>query len=118
MTDSPDERPEPQAGPADLDLDHQGRPRERSHGGRPTRYTVPVVLALVEALFGGATRSDAARHAGISPATFYAWVRLGREGHPAFAPLALALNNVELRRGQVRSFLSETGKRRFWKAFR
>src|SRR4051812_4447897 len=83
--DAPD--PEPPAKLPDVELDHQGRPRRGERGGRPTKYTSPRVVAILAALWGGATRAEAARKAGVSPAAFYAWLQLGRAGHPTFAPL-------------------------------
>ena len=57
--------PDPPTGWPDVELDQQGRTRERFHGGRPTLYTTPRVLAILAALFGGASRADAARRAGV-----------------------------------------------------
>src|SRR3954463_8228495 len=85
----------PDLGGAGLDLDQRGRARERSHGGRPTLYTTPRVLAILAALFGGASRADAAERGGVGVSTFYVWLHLGRAGHPTFAPLAEAVANVE-----------------------
>ncbi len=100
-----------------LDLDQRGRPREPARGGRPTKYTVPRVVAILGALFDGETRAEAARRAGVSPAAFYVWLSLGRQGHPTYAPLAEAVANAEcagaLRGGMVR-LARHPG---FWKVF-
>ncbi len=63
----------------------------RATGGRPTKYTAPVALAIVTALGDRASRSDAARRAGVSPAVVYDWLQRGRAGHPDFAPFAAAV---------------------------
>src|SRR5947208_3560096 len=77
----------------------RGRARDRSRGGRPTKFTTRRVVAILAALWDGATRVEAARRAGLSPAAFYAWLQLGRAGHPTFAPLAQAVAQVEASRG-------------------
>ena len=109
--------PDPPTGWHDVDLDQQGRARERSHGGRPTLYTLPRVLAILAALFNGASRADAARRAGVGVSTFYVWLQLGRRGHPTFAPLAEAVANVEGARGLNVAFAHLISRRSFWKAF-
>jgi hypothetical protein len=115
LDDEPD--PEPPAGWPDRELDQRGRPREHSHGGRPTLYTLPRVLAILAALFNGASRAKAARRAGVGVSTFYVWLQLGRAGHPTFAPLAEAVANVEDARGLNVAFGRAIRRRRFWKAF-
>ena len=44
--------------------------------GRPTLYTLPRVLAILAALFKGASRAEAARRAGVGVSTFYVWLQL------------------------------------------
>jgi hypothetical protein len=46
--------------------------------GRPSKLTPDVQRKLTKALAGGNTRSDAARLAGISRATLFAWLARGR----------------------------------------
>jgi hypothetical protein len=75
-TAAPD--PEPPTGYPARPLDQCGRVRDPAHGGRPTLYTVPNVLAILAALFDGATRAEAARQAGVGVSTFYVWLQLGR----------------------------------------
>ena len=108
--------PEPPVGWPDVELDQHGRARERSHGGRPTLYTTPRVLAILAALFKGASRADAARRAGVGVSTFYVWLQLGRAGHPTYAPLAEAVRAAESSRGWGH-LLALTNRRSFWKAF-
>jgi hypothetical protein len=108
--------PEPPVGWPNVELNQQGRPRELSHGGRPTLYTVPRVLAIVAALYRGASRADAARRAGVGVSTFYVWLQLGRRGHPAFAPLAEAVASVAEARGFNLLFRHVSQRRSFWKA--
>lgn len=112
-----DPEPDPPIGWPDVELDQQRRPRERSHGGRPSLYTLPRVLAILAALFNGATRAAAARRAGVGVSTFYVWLQLGRRGHPTFAPLAEAVANVEDARGLNTLFGHTIKRRSFWKAF-
>lgn len=109
--------PETPAGWLDVDLDQQGRARDRSRGGRPTLYTVPRVLAILATLVDGASRADAARRADVGVSTFYVWLQLGRAGHPTFAPLAEAVANVEDARGLNVALGHALSRRRFWKAF-
>jgi hypothetical protein len=109
--------PEPPAGYPDRPLDQRGRARVPSRGGRPTLYTVPRVLAILAALFDGASRADAARRAGVGVSTFYVWLQLGRRCHPTFAPLAEAVANVEIARGLNVAFGHLIRRRSFWKAF-
>jgi hypothetical protein len=109
--------PEPPTGYPVRPLDQCGRVRDPSHGGRPTLYTVPNVLAILAALFDGATRAEAARRAGVGVSTFYVWLQLGRAGHPMFAPLAEAVANVEDSRTCDSLFGHLIRRRSFWKAF-
>jgi hypothetical protein len=44
----------------DRPLDQCGRVRDPSRGGRPTLSTLPRVLAILPALFDGASRASAA----------------------------------------------------------
>ena len=110
--------PEPPIGWPEAELDQRGQTRERSHGGRPSLYTLPRVLAILAALFNGASRADAARRAGVGVSTFYVWLQLGRRGHPTFAPLAEAVANVEDARALNVAFGHAIQRRSFWKAFR
>jgi hypothetical protein len=100
---------EPPAGFPDKPLDQRGRVREPSRGGRPTLYTLPRVLTILAELFRGASRAEAARRAGVGASTFYVWLQLGRAGHPAFAPLAEAVANVEDARGFKQAFRGRSG---------
>jgi transposase-like protein len=75
------------------------------------------VLAILAALFNGASRADAARRAGVGVSTFYVWLQLGRAGHPTFAPLAEAVANVEDARGLNVAYGHIIKRRSFWKAF-
>jgi hypothetical protein len=109
--------PEPPAGYPDRPLDQRGRARDPSRGGRPTLYTVPRVLAILAALFNGASRADAARRAGVGVSTFYVWLQLGRRGHPTFAPLAEAVANVEIAQRSNMALGYVIRQRGFWKAF-
>ena len=109
--------PEPPAGWPDRELDQQGRTRDRSRGGRPTLYTLPRVLAILAALFNGATRSEAARRAGVGASTFYVWLQLGRRGHPTFAPLAEAVANVEDARVLNVALGQVIRRRGFWRLY-
>ena len=107
---------EASAGLLDVELDHVGRVRTPSRGGRPTKFTTRRVVAILSALWEGSNRAEAARKAGVSPAAFYAWLNLGRRGHPTFAPLAEAVATIELHRG-LRGVLGALSKRPgFWKA--
>jgi transposase-like protein len=72
--------------------------RARPAGGRPTKYDAATAARLAAALAGGSDRGAAARAAGIAPSTLYAWLALGRAGHPGFAPLAEAAGRVAPRR--------------------
>jgi hypothetical protein len=117
QADEPAERePDPPTGWPDVELDQQGQERVPSHGGRPTLYTIPRVLAILAALFGGASRAEAARRAGVGVSTFYVWLQLGRRGHPTFAPLAEAVANVEDVRGLNVALGHVIRRRSFWKA--
>ena len=109
--------PEPPTRWPIVELDQEGRERVQSRGGRPTLYTLPRVLAILAALFGGASRAEAARRAGVGVSTFYVWLQLGRRGHPAFAPLAEAVANVEDARGLNVAYGQIVRRRCFWKAF-
>jgi len=102
----------------DVDLDHAGRVRSPSRGGRPTKFTTRRLVAILSALSGGANRADAARRGGVSPAAFYAWLSLGRRGHPTFVPLAEAVEMIERNRGYQGVFLALAQHRGFWKRFR
>jgi hypothetical protein len=70
--------PEPPTGYPARSLDERGRVRDRAHGGQPTLYTVPNVLAILAALFDGVTRAEASRRAGAGVSTFYLWLQIGR----------------------------------------
>jgi hypothetical protein len=114
-SEAPD--PEPPTGFPDRPLDQCGRVRDPSRGGRPTLYTLPRVLAILAALFAGASRAEAARRGGVGVSTFYVWLQLGRAGHPMFAPLAEAVANVEDARGLNTAFGHLIERRSFWKSF-
>lgn len=88
-------------------------PPGASRGGRPTKFTTPRVVAILAALWEGADRVDAARKAGVSPATFYAWLKLGQAGHPDFAPLAEAVATVERSRTVWAVYNAAFGRRGF-----
>jgi transposase len=67
--------------------------RRRSKGGRPSKLTVTVALALVDAVRGGLSLEGAARVAGIGPTTLGRWLRAGREGDPRYLPLVERLRS-------------------------
>jgi hypothetical protein len=69
---------EPPTGYPARPLDQCGRLRNPAHGGRPTLYTVPNVLAILAVFFHGATRAEASRRAGVGVSTFYLWLQLVR----------------------------------------
>jgi hypothetical protein len=75
------------------------------------------VLAILAALFDGASRADAARRAGVGVSTFYVLLQLGRRGNPTFAPLAEAVANVEITQRYNMALGYVIRRRSFWKAF-
>src|SRR5262249_35771522 len=95
--------------------DQRGRVRDVSRGARPTLYTLPRVLSIVAALFKGDSRATAAKRAGVGVSTFYAWLQLGRAGHPMFAPLAEAVASVEGNRSLNVAFGHLITRKSFWK---
>lgn len=53
--------------------------------GRPTKFSDPETRRrVIEATRIGATRSIAARYAGIGESVLYAWLKRGREGEPGY----------------------------------
>jgi len=52
---------------------------------RPTKLTLDVQTTLVFALAEGATVEHACDYAGIHRDTFYAWLKRGEDGEPAFS---------------------------------
>jgi hypothetical protein len=74
------------------------------------------VITIVAEWFDSGTRAEAASRAGVGVSTFYGWLQLGRSGHPAFAPLADAVDSVEHARQLSVTFGRLVHRRRFWKA--
>lgn len=68
--------------------------RRGSKGGRPSRLTLGVALALVDAIRGGLSLEGAARAAGIGPTTLGRWLREGRAGDPRYRPLVEGLRQA------------------------
>jgi hypothetical protein len=66
----------------------------KSKGGRPCKLTVPVALALLEALRDGDTLDQAAGRAGIGATTLGRWLRADREGDPRYRPLVEGLRQA------------------------
>ena len=86
-----------------------------ARGGRPSLYTPARVAGIIAALLAGASRADAARFAGVGVSTFYVWLQLARQGHPAFVPLAQAVvlaERAERQSGALDWLLRRPG---FWK---
>ncbi|MFO0957421.1 MAG: helix-turn-helix domain-containing protein [Isosphaeraceae bacterium] len=55
---------------------------------RPTKINLERVLRLFAALAEGDTIAEAARAAGIGPATAYRWRAKGKAGDPRYEPIA------------------------------
>lgn len=66
------------------------RKRQRSRGGRPSKFTATTALAIVAEMAGGTPRNEAARGAGVGASTLYRWLQKGRAGDPRYAPLVQA----------------------------
>jgi hypothetical protein len=97
----PAERPAPDPSTADLPLWNLAMPRSqaRRQGGRPSRLTVAVALALMRHVGQGEPLEDAARRAGIGPSTLWRWLAAGRAGDPRFVALVEALDQTRRGRG-------------------
>ena len=108
---------EPPSGWPGVALGQQGSPLEPSRGGRPSLYTVPRVLGIIAELFDGASRADAAKKVGVGVSTMYEWLRLGRTGHPTYAPFAEAAEITEHNRSLNTAFGHAIRRRRFWNRF-
>jgi transposase len=63
----------------------------RNLGGRPSKFTTAVVLAVVTALFQGESLEAAAKSAGVGLSTVYRWLDHGRRGGPRFSPMVGAV---------------------------
>jgi len=63
----------------------------RNPGGRPSKFTTAVVLAVVTALCQGESLEAAAKSAGVGLSTLYRWLELGRRGDPRFSPMVGAV---------------------------
>jgi len=63
----------------------------RNPGGRPSKFTSTVVLAVVTALCQGESLEAAAKSAGIGVSTLYRWLERGRRGDPRFSPMVRAV---------------------------
>lgn len=74
--------------------------KKRSKGGRPSDLKPEVQAKICEALLAGTTRDAAARYAGISVQTLYAWCRRGRAGRKADAAFVKFLSAVEAAESQ------------------
>jgi AcrR family transcriptional regulator len=65
-------------------------------GGRPTKLTAARREKLLAAIRAGCHREQAARVAGVAPATFYRWVARGeREGRGPYRDFIDALREAE-----------------------
>jgi hypothetical protein len=62
---------------------------------RPTKLTLEVQAAIVEALKAGNYAEDAAVHAGIEPRTYYRWMKRGESGRGAFGQFCQAIREAE-----------------------
>jgi hypothetical protein len=69
--------------------------RRRSKGGRPCKLTVPVALALVDAIRDGDSLEQAASRAGIGATTLGRWLRAGRQDDPRYRPLVEGLRQAK-----------------------
>ncbi|MGI8923087.1 MAG: hypothetical protein ACR2HJ_03445 [Fimbriimonadales bacterium] len=65
----------------ELDMTNPAQHRAREPGklGRPSKLTAAVTKDISQAIMVGASRDLAAQYGGINRATFYEWLRLGRE---------------------------------------
>jgi transposase-like protein len=64
--------------------------------GRLPKLTPEIRKKVCEAIVGGNTRDDAARYAGINPATFYRWMKRGRQaGRGAMCDFCKAVKKAE-----------------------
>jgi len=66
----------------------------RARGGRPSKLTMETALVIVTALGRGVKFHEAAKGAGLGPATLYRWLALGRRGDPRFVMLAEAVGQA------------------------
>ena len=71
------------------------RRKQRNPGGRPPKFNVSTVLAIVAAVGQGKPRDEAAKGAGVGASTLYRWVQSGKAGDPAFVPLVDALRQAD-----------------------
>ena len=55
------------------------RPRGAGRTGRPTKYSARIASRIIRYLGYGCSKDDAARAAGIDPATFYRWQSSNRD---------------------------------------
>ena len=87
----------------------------RNPGGRPSKFTTRVALAVVVELCRGGSLEAAAKSAGIGVSTLYRWLERGRRGDPRFLPLAAAVpaatsaGRTKLSFGEFRSILNAFG---------
>lgn len=65
--------------------------------GRPTSLTPGVQAEICDRLEKGVPQVDAARLAGISPATFYAWMARARDGEQPFLDFSEAVERARAR---------------------
>jgi transposase len=65
--------------------------KPRNKGGRPSKYTPQVALAIVADIAHGMPRDKAAKSAGVGASTFYRWLQWGLAGDARFAPLSRAV---------------------------
>jgi hypothetical protein len=82
------------------------RRKPHNRGGRPVRLTIDIAFRLGVSL--GREQSsvaDAARFSGVSTATLYRWLALGRAGDPRYAVLAGAVAKSAADRLRVQSLL-------------
>jgi hypothetical protein len=64
------------------------RRKPPNRGGRPTRFTTDIAVALAAAFGRGQTPEAAAKSTGVGSSTVFRWLALGRAGDPRFAALA------------------------------
>jgi hypothetical protein len=72
------------------------------NGGQPSGLTIGIVARLAVALSRGRTIEQAARDAGISPATLWRWLAAGRAGDSRYAELVETIEAIRREREQRR----------------
>jgi len=84
---------------------------ERMMAGRPSKFDVPVVSALIAAKRKGATDADAARQAGVNLRTLGEWLAKGRTGSEEFHAFARGFDQAvqSYRKEKVRAIARAAG---------